>query len=234
MTGRRAIAVVLAGGAGVRMGTTLPKQLLPLGGRPVLEHSIAAFDHSAAIDDVLVLMHPVFLPEARALAASYSKVRMVVPGGRTRNESTQAALDALATLAGPDDKVLFHDAVRPLVDQATIARCVAALDEREAVYVAIPTSDTIIEADGSRLVAVPDRRRLLRGQTPQGFRLSTIRDAYAIAWGDPSFEATDDCSVVLRYAPHVPVEVVQGSASNLKITEPVDLVIAEALLARSR
>lgn len=234
MAGRRAIAVVLAGGTGVRMGATLPKQLLPLAGRTVLEHSIAAFDASPLIDDVVVLMHPDFLAEARAVGASFAKVRAVVAGGRTRNESTQAALDALTGLAAADDKVLFHDAVRPLVDAATIERCVAALDAHDAVYVAIPTIDTIIESEGTRLVAVPDRRRLHRGQTPQGFRLVTIRDAYATAWRDPGFEATDDCSVVLRYAPDVPVHLVEGSPLNLKITEPVDLLIAEALLARDR
>ena len=232
MEPRRVIAVVLAGGTGTRMGSTRPKQLLPLGGRPVLQRSIEAFQESVAVDELVVLMHPDFLGEARRLAAPYPKVTAVIPGGRTRNESTQAALDALTGIAGADDKVLFHDAVRPLVDGATIARCVAALDDHDAVYVAVPSIDTIIEADGSRLVAVPDRRRLHRGQTPQGFRMSTIREAYAAAWRDPQFEATDDCSVVLRYAPHVPIEVVPGSARNLKITEPIDLVIAEALLAR--
>ncbi len=234
MGSRRVIAVVLAGGTGTRMGSAVPKQLLHLAGRPVLQHSIEAFEASEDVDEVLVLMHPDFLAEARDLAASSPKVTAVIAGGRTRNESTQAALDALSGVAGPDDKVLFHDAVRPLVDAATIARCVAALDRHDAVYVAVPSVDTIIEAEGTRLVAVPDRRRLHRGQTPQGFRLSTILGAYASAWQDPLFEATDDCSVVLRYAPQVAIEVVPGSVSNLKITEPIDLVIAEALLARDR
>lgn len=234
MESRRVIAVVLAGGTGTRMGSAVPKQLLHLAGRPVLQHSIEAFQASPDVDEVLVLMHPDFLAEARALAASFPKVTGVVAGGRTRNGSTQAALDALSGVAGPDDKVLFHDAVRPLVDAATIAGCVAALDRQDAVYVAVPSVDTILEVEATRLVAVPDRRRLHRGQTPQGFRMSTIREAYAKAWRDPLFEATDDCSVVLRYAPGVAIEVVPGSARNLKITEPIDLVIAEALLSRDR
>ncbi len=232
MEPRRVIAVVLAGGTGTRMGSAVPKQLLTLAGRPVLERSIEAFQRSSAVDEVLVLMHPQFLAEAREIAARFAKVSEVIAGGTTRNESTQAALDALATRARPDDKVLFHDAVRPLVDGATIARCVGALDGHDAVYVAVPSIDTIIEAEGARLVAVPDRRRLHRGQTPQGFRMSTIRAAYTAAWLDPLFEATDDCSVVLRYAPDVAIEVVPGSPLNIKITEPVDLVVAEALLAR--
>jgi 2-C-methyl-D-erythritol 4-phosphate cytidylyltransferase len=127
--------------------------------------------------------------------------------------------------------VLFHDAVRPLLSQRVIADCVDALEEHEAVDTAIPSADTIIQVDGSgKTIDDVLRRGLLRrGQTPQGFRLSVIRRAYAAAAADPNFEATDDCTVVLRYAPDVPIAVVNGEDRNMKVTEPIDVYIADKL-----
>ena len=118
----------------------------------------------------------------------------------TRNDTTKLALDQL----GADEcNVLFHDAVRPLVNQRIVRECVNALRTYEAVDVAIPSADTIIVVDDGVISDIPDRGRLRRGQTPQGFRLSTIRRAYELAWQDPDFAATDDCSVVLKYLPEV-------------------------------
>ena len=129
--------------------------------------------------------------------------------------------------------MLFHDAARPLVDQRTIADCVAALDRCDAVGVVVPSSDTIVEvADGLIMRGLP-RDTLACCQTPQGFRLSVIVAAYQLADADPAFAsvpATDDCGVVLRYLPAVPVAAVQGSERNLKVTYTADLAIAETLL----
>ncbi len=116
--------------------------------------------------------------------------------------------------------MLFHDAVRPFVDQRVIEDCVKALERYEAVDVAIPSADTIIKVDdygGTVIKDVPRRDLLRRGQTPQCFRLSTIREAYALALADPDFTggkvtATDDCSVVLRYLPDVPIVVVRAAS----------------------
>jgi len=98
------------------------------------------------------------------------------------------------------------------------------------VDVAIRSADTIIEVDDANVIAaIPDRSRLRRGQTPQAFRLSIIQEAYRLAWQDPDFVATDDCSVVLKYLPEVPIAVVNGSEQNMKITEPIDVFIADKL-----
>ena len=127
--------------------------------------------------------------------------------------------------------MLFHDAVRPLVDHRIIGDCVDALQTYEAVDVAIPSADTIV---GRRRAGLhrrhPEPRPTLRrGQTPQAFRLSTIRQAYELGCADPDFPATDDCGVVLRYLPDVPIYVVDGSEQNMKITDPIDLFLADKL-----
>ena len=228
----RTVAVVLAAGSGVRFGAALPKQLLPLAGRALLEHSVAAFDQAPGVDATLVVMAPGHAAQARELLAlgGYRKVTEIIEGGKTRPESTRRAIAALGLV---ESNVLFHDAARPLLDQATIAGCVRALDTYQAVGVAVPTSDTIVVVEDGLMTGMPHRDTLRRCQTPQGFRLSVIRKAHELAVADPGFAdlATDDCGVVMRYLPDVPVAVVPGTERNIKITYPVDLSIAQALLS---
>ena len=233
MAGLRNVAVVLAGGTGTRFGRPIPKQLVPLAGRSILEHSIAAMQRSAVVDEIVVVMAPGHLDPAREIVAGghYDKVSRIIVGGGTRNDSTAAALAAL----GEDEvNVLIHDAARPLVSEAILVANVAALADHEAVITAIGSSDTVVEVDPDqdRLLQILPRPRLRRCQTPQSFRLSTLRAAYAEAARDPQFTATDDATVVLRYRPDVPIAVVPGDPENLKITEPLDLYLAEQLLAR--
>lgn len=225
------VGVVLAGGVGRRVGGPVPKQLLHLAGRPIIEHSLDAFEAADVIDEILVVMAPDFVDEARAIvdARGYAKVGGVLAGGAERCDSTMRALEAIGE-TGDDTRVLLHDAVRPLVRPEVIAGCAAALEDHEAVAVAVPSSDTVVVVDNDVIVATPDRATLRRQQTPQGFRLGTIRAAYARACADPAFTATDDCGVVLRYLPGVPIHVVPGSEDNIKITHPDDLVVAEQLL----
>jgi len=157
----------------------------------------------------------------------YTKVSQVLEGAETRNGTTLRALDAI-----PDDetKVLFHDAVRPLVSPRIITDCFEALDSYDAVDVAIPSADTIIEVDEDNVIRnIPPRVNLRRGQTPQAFRAGVIRTAYAVAADDPDFQATDDCTVVLRYRPDVPIWVVAGEERNLKVTDPIDVYLADKL-----
>ncbi|WP_431870217.1 SDR family NAD(P)-dependent oxidoreductase [Nocardiopsis eucommiae] len=227
----RTVAVVLAGGSGQRIGLATPKQLLKIAGKTILEHTLTIFERAERVDEVIVMMNPGFVTDAQSIVdrAGLSKVTQVIPGGTSRNATTQLALDALAHLPAATTNVLFHDAVRPMLSQRIIEDCVTALETHEAVDVAIPSSDTIIEVDDELITDVPQRSRLRRGQTPQAFRLSTIRDAYAHAWEDPGFEATDDCSVVLRYSPDVPIHVVAGEEQNMKVTQPVDIFIADKL-----
>jgi 2-C-methyl-D-erythritol 4-phosphate cytidylyltransferase len=228
----RTVAVVLAGGAGERFGTSVPKQLLPLSGRTLIEHSVAAFDEAPAVDEILVVMAAGHAERAREVLAAggYAKLATVIPGGPSRVESTRRAI---AGLGGAECDVLFHDAARPLVDQRIIADCAAALATHRAVGVAVPSSDTIAVVSDGVMADMPRRDTLVRCQTPQGFRLSVIRRAHELAAADPQFgdlPATDDCGIVLRYLPEVSVHIVLGSERNLKITFPGDLAVAETML----
>lgn len=229
----RTVAAVLAGGSGRRFGTEVPKQLLPVGGSTVIEHSVAAFEEAAAIDEIVVVAPAGIIREVAALLAGtgFRKVSQVIEGGQTRPDSAQQAIRALSS-GDPDGEcdLLLHDAARPLVDQATIAACVAALAEHQAVGVTVPSSDTVVTVEDGLITQMPSRDTIHRCQTPQGFRLSVIRRAYELAAADPGFTATDDCGVVLRYLPGVPVAVVPGSSRNIKITYPGDIEIAEILL----
>lgn len=229
----RTVAVVLAGGSGQRFGSGIPKQLLPLAGRALIEHSVAAFEEAPGVAGILVVMAPGFAGQVRELLSggAYQKVIGVIDGGATRPESTRRAIAAL----GEDEcDVLFHDAARPLVEQRIIADCVRALRTSQAVGVGLATSDTMVIVDDGVMTGMPPRDTLRRCQTPQGFRLSVIRQAHALAQADQAFSdlaATDDCGVVLRYLPEVAVRVIPGSERNIKITYPGDLSVAEALLA---
>ncbi|MEU8804500.1 2-C-methyl-D-erythritol 4-phosphate cytidylyltransferase [Spirillospora sp. NPDC048819] len=224
----RTVAVVLAGGVGERMGAGRPKQLIDVGGRPMLAHAIDRFDTHPGIGEVVVVMAAGHLREAAAVAAPFRKTAAVIEGGDTRTASTIAAL---RTLSGrPDDvRVLFHDAARPFVDHPVIDRVLDALDAHEAVAVGLPASDTMVVVEDGVVVSMPPRETMFRFQTPQGFRLGTIRKAYELALADPELRATDDCGIVHRYLPDVPIRVVAGSERNLKVTQPLDVVVAEHL-----
>lgn len=224
----RTVGVVLAGGVGERVGLAFPKQLLKIAGKPIIEHTLAAFEAAAEVDEVLVMMTPGYVDDVHAIVADrgFRKVTAVLEGGETRNDTTKLALDQLGTA---ECNVLFHDAVRPLVTSRIVRECVNALRHFDAVDVAIASADTIVVVDGDVITEIPDRSRLRRGQTPQGFKLSVIRRAYELAWQDPDFASTDDCSVVLKYLPDVAIHVVEGSEHNMKVTAPVDLFIADKL-----
>ena len=225
----RVTAAILAAGSGERFGPDSPKQLLKLAGKTVLEHTIEAFERVDEVDEIIVVTSEALVQSVREIVArsDATKVDRVIVGGATRNDSTKAALAAVSDQE--DGKFLTHDAVRPFVDERIIRECIDALDEVEAVDVAIPSADTIIEVDNVRIEGIPDRARLRRGQTPQGFRLPTIRRAYEIAAGDQDFSASDDCGVVARYLPDVDIRVVEGSETNIKITHPIDVYLADKL-----
>lgn len=229
MSTPRTVAVVLAGGIGVRVGLGIPKQLIKIAGKAIVEHTLEALDASPHVDEIIIMMNAAAIGELDHLLDNdrFAKLTRILPGGETRNDTTQLAI---AAIDGDDTKVLFHDAVRPFIDDRIIEDCVRALDDYDAVDTAIPSADTIIQVDENRLITgIPDRSMLRRGQTPQAFRLGTIRRAYEIAANDPGFKATDDCGVVFTYLPDVPIYVVDGTAENMKVTEPIDVHIADKL-----
>lgn len=225
----RNVAVLLAGGVGARIGLDIPKQLLKVAGKTILEHSLIALHSHPQVDDMVIMMAPGHLDAVHEIVrnGSYDKVSAILEGGATRNETT---LKALSSLGDEPCNVLFHDAVRPLVTSRIISECFTALRTHAAVDVAIPSADTIVEVDEHNVIrAIPPRAHLRRGQTPQAFRSEVIREAYARASLDPDFETTDDCSVVLKYSPEAPIVVVHGDERNMKVTEPIDVYLADKL-----
>lgn len=226
---RRNVAVLLAGGVGARVGLDIPKQLIKIAGRTILEHTLAALDAHPMVEEIIVMMAPGHLDAVHAIVrdGGYTKVVDVLEGADTRNGTTLRALDRLGE---GECNVLLHDAVRPLVTPRIITECFEALETHAAVDVAIPSADTIIEVSPDDTIRdIPPRAALRRGQTPQAFRASVIRAAYAKAGEDPDFVATDDCTVVLRYLPEVPIYVVHGDERNMKVTEPIDVYLADKL-----
>jgi 2-C-methyl-D-erythritol 4-phosphate cytidylyltransferase len=227
------VAVVLGGGTGTRFGASLPKQLLTLNGKTLVEHCVAAFAAAPGIDEILLVMPPAYHDEAKRLVGG--QVSAIIAGGAARSDSVRNALAHIgARYDQAETGVLIHDAARPLVTKQIIADCMAALHEHDAVGTAVPTSDTILEVKDGVIAHVPPRESMYRAQTPQCFRLETITRAHALAAKDPAFTPTDDCGVVLRYLKDTQVHIVQGSETNLKITYPTDLAIAEAFLRTSQ
>src|SRR3954467_12103730 len=229
----RTVAVVLGGGVGQRLGAGMPKQLLTLGGQTLIERCVAAFEAAPGVDETLVVMARGYTGQVQELVAGYRKVTAVIEGGATRPESVRAALAAVAGLpgvagsaGGEDCGVLLHDAARPLVDQRIIADCVAALAGPDAAGVAVPASDTMVVTADGVMRSMPRRETLHRCQTPQCFRLSVITRAHELAAADPGYSPTDECGVVMRYLPDVPVHIVPGSERNIKVTYPQDLTVA--------
>ena len=225
------IAVILAGGSGNRLGGELPKQLLPLADKKtLLEHAVAAFECAKAIDGILIVMHRDYIAEVERMRAAngWKKVMAVIGGGQERWESSVHAIRWLTGNESQKVNVLLHDAARPFVSERIIQDVCAALEKHEAVTVAIPATDTMYcvgLTNGEQVVeTIPDRRQMMRAQTPQAFRLSLIDKAYAIALQDSALQATDDCGIVHRYLPEQKIYVVEGEEENRKITFPQDLI----------
>ena len=227
------VAVILAAGSGSRTGLSTPKQFLPLGGKTVLEHSVQTFNDHPGIDEVVIVTATEFIERVQAIVKTngWTKVSAVLAGGKERFDSSLAAVRHFED--NPDTVMLFHDAARPLVSERIISDAIKAMEKYDAVDVAIPAVDTIVQCnrEGTHMESIQDRNLLWRMQTPQGFRQRTIEEAYRIALQDPQFTATDDCGTVLRYLPDVKVGIVRGSERNIKLTYADDLSLLEFLLS---
>jgi len=216
---------------GTRMAGPQPKQFLILDGVPILIHSLRAFAAVERVTAIYVAVRKTEMERVQTQIAEYgfaNRVR-VVEGGDNRQESVFHALAALP--AQPDDVVLVHDAVRPLIDAATIERTIDAVLEHGAAIVGMPAVDTIKQvertAHGALITSTIPREFIVLAQTPQGFRFGLLQSAFAEAMAD-GFVGTDEASILER-AGH-PVAVVHGSSVNLKITQPGDLELAEFYL----
>ena len=217
------------------MAASQPKQFLELNGLPILIHSLRAFASVPRVTAIYVAVRRNEMERVEAQVAEHAaefgfggRVH-VVEGGDNRQESVAHALSALPSEG--EDVVLVHDAVRPLIDAATIDRTIDAVVEHGAAIVGLPAVDTVKQvertAHGALITSTIPREFVVLAQTPQGFRCGLLQRAFAEATAD-GFVGTDEASVVER-AGH-PVAVVPGSQVNLKITQPGDLALAEFYL----
>jgi 2-C-methyl-D-erythritol 4-phosphate cytidylyltransferase len=225
----RTAAVVPAAGRGQRLGPGTPKALRELGGVPILVHAVRALAQARSVDLVVIAAPPDEVAAVAALLADHdlpAEVR-VVPGGATRQESVRLAVSSLPATV---EVVLVHDAARPLVPVELIDEVAAAIAAgADAVVPVLPLADTVKQVVDDLVVATPARASLRAAQTPQGFRRVVLADAHAMA---APGDATDDAGLVEALG--LPVRTVPGSAEAFKVTRPLDLMLAEALLAHRR
>lgn len=213
------VAIIPAAGQGRRMGGEIPKQYLPLEGRPLLWFTLAALERSPLIRALILVVRPEDHQLAEQLVSGFAKVRCLVPGGGERGDSVRAGLEATTP---EDGLVLIHDAVRPFISLSLIERVVVAARQWGAAIPALPVRETIKVVGDGQVVETPRRSRLWAAQTPQGFRRSLLLEAFSRQRdGAP---ATDEAMLVEGLG-H-PVRVVEGEPGNLKITTPEDLAWA--------
>ncbi|KAA8995985.1 2-C-methyl-D-erythritol 4-phosphate cytidylyltransferase [Paenibacillus spiritus] len=214
-------AVIVAAGRGTRMGTAESKQYLLLRGKPIVVHTLEAFQRHERISEIILVTGEGEVERCKEWVQAYglTKVAAVLPGGSERQHSVHRGLKALGT-----EWVMVHDGVRPFVEAAQIDACFLEAQRTGASVLAVPVKDTIKQVDGGVVVSTPDRSSLWAIQTPQTFRLSELLAAYESAERE-GFVGTDDSSVAERSG--IRVAVVEGSYANIKITTPEDLDFAE-------
>lgn len=220
---KRCGAVIVAAGSASRMGG-IDKVMAPLGGKPMVARTVAAFQSCDAIGEIVIVTRPDLIRPISALCAGMDKVRAVVAGGSSRQESVGLGLNALSKNV---ELAAIHDGARPLITEAVIDRTVRAANSYGAAAPAVPVKDTIKVVKGGLVEKTPERATLQGVQTPQVFDFDLLRGALKKAQEEKA-ALTDDCSAVERLG--MQVKIVEGDERNLKVTTPMDLKIAEMLL----
>lgn len=223
-TGLKCAAIVVAGGAGLRMGSNVPKQFLKIADKPIMWWTLQRLAESGLFCEIVLVLPKGWLSRADELLTGLALEARVAEGGPRRQVSVNNGLK----LVDEDvDIVLVHDAVRPFVKKETLQAVISAAHENGASTAAMPAKETVgLSLDGETLSEIPDRSKLWHIQTPQAFRRKLLIDAHKESEGTGTF-ATDDCALVMRSG--VKPTLVHGSEANIKITSPLDLVIAEHL-----
>jgi 2-C-methyl-D-erythritol 4-phosphate cytidylyltransferase len=229
----RVAAILAAGGLGERFGSdSMPKQFLELGGKPMYAWSLNTLIDHPSVDTVVLVarkdMHNVIQSQLPHLVSSDRRI-LIANGGKTRQESVHAGLEALKRELNRPSHVLIHDAARPFLEREQLDRFLTALFEHGPCACAMPVSDTIKRTADDVIVETLDRRGLYAMQTPQGAPFDLLLQAHKQAHKD-GYDATDDVALLERI--QISVKIVLGSAINLKVTNPDDMLIAEALATR--
>lgn len=227
----RNIALIPAAGMGKRMGASINKQYLQLNGLPIVARTINLFEKSDLIDAIYLVTPEHEIPYCRkhvVEACGFNKIVAIVPGGKERQNSVMNGLNAMRAECADDDIILIHDGVRPLVTETQLQQSIETARNYDGALVAVPVKDTIKTVMDGMVTGTPLRETLWQAQTPQSFRFSTIYHAHKSA-ENAGFIGTDDASLVEREGGVI--RIIPGSYTNIKITTPEDLILAEAFMA---
>ncbi len=219
-------ALIVAGGLGTRMNSSVPKQFLPLKGKPVVQWSLECFNKTHVVDNIILVLPPDWVDEGRDKLISFDPARpfKIVAGGDRRQDSVKAGIDAIPNEEG---WVIIHDGARPGISPELVVNAMESAKKNGNAVCAIPSCDTLVKVVKGKVTETLDRSQVYRVQTPQIFRLSKMRQALANAERN-NITATDDASLVRETGEKI--FLVDGSELNAKITRPEDLNILEALL----
>jgi 2-C-methyl-D-erythritol 4-phosphate cytidylyltransferase len=220
-------AIVVAAGQGTRFGSDIPKQFLLLQNRPIIVHTLERLQSAPAISRIVVVVGKEWVSYmGREIVGrfNFDKISAVVPGGKERQDSVLAGLQALPT---PHEVVVVHDAVRPLFSHDLLERVIDGCGAFEACVPGLPSRDTVKRIDGELVIETVPRAALRLVQTPQAFRYQNLLNAFAQA-RHINFYSTDEAALVEKFGGRV--GWVEGEETNLKITTPRDLQIAEIFL----
>lgn len=220
-------AIVVAAGQGTRFGSDIPKQFLLLQNRPILVHALERLQNAAVISQIIIVAGKDWVPYlGNEIVGRYNfdKISAIVPGGKARQDSVFAGLQALPT---PHEIVVVHDAVRPLFSVSLLERVIAGCTGFDACVPGLPSRDTVKRIDGQRVIETVPRESLRLVQTPQAFRYQKLLQAFTQA-AAANFYSTDEAALVEQFGGSA--GWVEGEETNIKITTPRDLQIAEVFL----
>lgn len=227
--------VIVAGGVGARMGANMPKQFLDLNGKPIIMHTLQAFLKCKGLKEIYMGVHPEWMDYMADLVRQYAAADEqehvhLIPGGAERNDTIMNVIDQIEKDFGTDEihYIITQDGVRPFVSQQLITNHIEAVVKYEAVNTAIPAVDTIfMSMDGETIDKIPERKYLYQSQTPQSFRMDLLKKLYMDLSADEKKTLTDACKICT--VRNVPVHIVMGDVSNMKITTTADFEIAKII-----
>lgn len=235
MEGSNVFGVVLAGGIGTRMGNVeKPKQFMEIGGKPIIIHTIEKFVMNPEFEKILVLSPKQWIKHTEDLIRKYIPQAanvVVISGGSTRNETIMNSISYIEEQGrlNEDTIIVTHDSVRPFVTHRILEENIKFAREFGACDTVIPATDTIVESrDNTMISQIPDRKTMYQGQTPQSFKAMHLRELYNGLTDEEKTILTDACKILVIKDEHV--HLVEGEESNIKITYPYDLRVAESLL----